>query len=302
MIYNIKLRAALFFCLYTFLFSITCANYSDFRINPDGTPRINISCFELLGFAEITLRHELLYDGDRYLSKIDIPLFSSVLLPASVGAYRWRSVDGRSRELKIGRNWISDLGYVELVGTGGDFFVFEEKAGLFHFYRRGRLAEISSSDATVDFIYDLNSELKNILINGESVVSFARAPGALAMSSDGRVLEVRSENDGSVSAVEIRNAAGVLLNRFKFEYHRGLISKVHRDEESFELIWGNVVRHDYNQSFYPYQPVVVDDGLFHYKFSSFASNTYCRFIANNNEREGEWIFNKRNGTVRIRDF
>lgn len=262
-----------------------------FHITPDGKPNLSIQILKFADagrFTGIEARHELVFDGLRYVSRISFPEIESTLLPGAHGEFVWRAPSGSVMELRTrdANNPRGPKAWSLQASKSGALTVARRDGEEAFEYRDGRLAV--ARWGTEEFHFEADATGRFCRLFGSAgqplVAAFYNGAAMIELVSGTKRITFNYENGRVITCDDLQSQKNI----FKCRYSDQMLAEISDGRDTVEFHWGLPVFEEYYKLENPLFPVVVDDGINAYRVSINKVETKVAFSARGSPRNGEW--------------
>jgi hypothetical protein len=269
-----------------------------FWVTPDLQPKILIRLLQFPppSFATMLfLKHELVNEGCRYVSRIEIPALTSHLVWSGSDQLVWRNFDGSDvvfdrAEIgkETGRGW-----NIEQLDENG-FRIVSSDGNISYDY----VACVPVFATVLDSLFKFNYEDGRIVsihqVSPKEVEILAvdfnqdRTPREIRIGA--RRLKLSYNDERQLTRCEdARNPGGGA----DFTYRDGLLASYAHGNEERGFVWGEATWTEYFNTAWERPPVVISDGDYEYRTEENKEGRTTEYSHLRDDQKGRWIFDLR---------
>jgi hypothetical protein len=284
--------------------STRAADAWNFGVSPRGQPELSIALGLVtrdLLFGPITLRHDLVFDGTRYWSRIILPELQSHLIARDASEYEWSRIGGTMVVLRADHDVPNGNRVWQLSRESDGAYVVRSTDGAERFrYRHCRLesAEVGPS------AYRFDSAENQVVATRQSpsartLFSVDLRPDGLIgrLAVGGKTYSFDYNDAQQMTACWIEPAHEPLAF---FAYRDGLLAHVDTHGRQANFQWGTPDFREYFRLPTPLAPIVTDDGTYAYCAAMDKSGLTISFRSRDRNHAGSWRVDSQTHQLEIR--
>lgn len=275
------------------------------RITPLGLPSVQ---FPLIRFTSkefansISVRHDLIFDGRRYRSRMSIPEFESYLITTGKNQFEWRTLTGDVVKLSLTvTSQPGNAPWTLMKTTDGGFHLQSHDGSEHFYYANCVLTSAILSARRYSFEYRDGHLIRITRVESGSIDELIllkyNADGALSSALVGtNTIIFHFVADLQLDAIDTDSPAAQPIT---LSYHDGLLTTITVGPDVQRFVWGEPIRNTYLKTPIPPAPCVLNDGRFAYILTSNLHSTAGSFHSLDGVLDGEWRLDIKTGKTRL---
>lgn len=263
-----------------------------YNVTPHCTPNVDISV-GMIGqdrpFDQLHIKHKLVFDGQRYFSRLYLPIIESRARHSSSGEIIWVDILGDEHciDKRGNQRW-------KITEAGDDRLTIEDDVNHWlYVYTRGKLCTFR----TPDNIYHISLRGHSIVIerSGSNVVLLEAR-----LDEIGRPIAIMSSRVNVVFSYNTLDALQTVNDkisnqRWSMDYQDGLLIGCC----GIRYTWTQRKTLRYLEGEAASAPAVDNDGVAKFNVREINGKTTVEYKFLSGEESGVWIFNRRDETVKL---
>lgn len=250
----------------------------------------------------LTLRHALVFDGEKYLSKIYIPEIESFVIRVKEG-YRWRRGDGGGILFANCNGTLDEDGKWTLTRIGANTLVVEAVGRTDRYEYKGCVPVSAVVDGRkYKWEYGNDNLLLGIRKDGgaEDIVHVNyRDDGMISqVEAAGTTLKLKYNRERALILCE---KDGATVGRIVISYFNHLLGAISTEKVAQRFEWGRPKLNGYFDPVVAQRPIVENDGKFKYDVTIGRRKVEVRFHSIDG-LNGMWEYEGKTGIVRMSDI
>ena len=246
----------------------------------------------------IWLKHELVYDGQAYVSRIIAPEITSHLVERETNRFDWRRFDGSTVKLELNKKTQGQPWHLTRSGTDRYLITSTDETQSYEYSACVPVrARIDACEYR--FIYSKDRlDIERVRPTRENLISVVyRDDGtadALLIHGQNYIFDY---ND-AFQLISVRDQQGEIIAHFS--YKGGLLSGAVINGTKHPFEWGTIDFTEYHRPINRLPPVVTSDGTYNYSLKMDDRGINATFHAiNGNNPRGWWDLNFRTSEVHL---
>jgi hypothetical protein len=274
-----------------------------FPVSPTGTPNFSLRLVRIpsSAFSWLTLQPVLVFDGQRYVSRIIVPELESYLVLKERGRYEWRRIDGATVQLKIGSLRAAAGGTWELkIISPTRILVVSADLNERYEYKSCVLDCFAIRGENYQIVRDVREALRIVkkdLGGDTTIVSLGRINDAeTQLFASGRAFRLEFGHERELRKVTDVNSEICLL---RFGYKEALLSDVTSPDMALSFVWQKGHLAEYYKPPIMMQPTIRSDGTMNYTIRTRQMYLVAEYSGVETKKRGAWMVDLVNHDVRF---